>query len=92
MASAAFRVTAHMSTCSDSRVGACNLEALDEMLAMAAATAASDVEVNGPSVHAMPCWPHMHVMRGAVLAARGVCLMGEIYWQGFLTSREKSVV
>ena len=54
MASAAFRVTAHMSTCSDSRVGACNLEALDEMLAIAAATAASDIAGNGPSVHAMP--------------------------------------
>ena len=53
MASAAFRVTAHMSTCSESRLGACNLEALNEMLAIAAATAASDVAANGPIVHAI---------------------------------------
>lgn len=71
MASAAFRVTAHMSTCSESRLGACNLEALNEMLAIAAATAASDVAANGPIVHAIAL-----VATATYSASRG----GALFW------------
>eukprot|EP00964_Phaeocystis_antarctica_P047137 scaffold27253_cov73-Phaeocystis_antarctica.AAC.5 len=77
MASAAFCVTAHMSTCSESRVGACNLEALNAMLAMAAATAASDVADNGPIVHAIVLWlRHVQPLRAAAARCFGTNLAG----------------